>query len=173
MKTWVLLFRGINVGGRNLLPMKELRGLLEEMGFEGVRTYIQSGNVVLKSAGNPGNGLGARLEERFGFSPDVLVMEAGELMGAVERNPFAEGEGKAVHFYFCMGRPVLAEERVERLRGESEEWGLVGDVFYLFAPEGIGRSRLAAGVEGCVGVKGTGRNMNTVLKLVGMVREAG
>ena len=106
MKTYVVLFRGINVGGRNTLPMKNLVALLMDNGFHDVQTYIQSGNVVLRSVKRPDSGIGPLIQKQFGFSPDIQVLSESELAGAMEKNPFSCANGKAVHLYFCAPRNI-------------------------------------------------------------------
>jgi uncharacterized protein (DUF1697 family) len=172
MSTWIALFRGINVGGRNILPMKELVRDLEALELEDVRTYIQSGNAVFRSSGEAAADLGARIaakvEERHGFRPHVLVLSAGQLRDAIESNPFpeAEGEPKTLHLSF-LASPAEAPDvaSLNELRSPSERFHLTDTVFYLHAPDGIGRSKLAAKVEKLLGVAATARNWRTVRKL--------
>lgn len=168
-KTYILLFRGINVGGRNLLPMKPLVELLSSCGYEQVKTYIQSGNVVLSSMTKPCDEISQKIEYQFGFKPSLIVLNAQELLKAVENNPFQVDEGKTLHFYFLADQPNLDTEKLNQLATETEQFHLAGQVFYLYAPDGIGRSKLAAGVEKCLGVAATARNLNTVNKLVSMI----
>jgi uncharacterized protein (DUF1697 family) len=171
MAQYVVLLRGINVGGRSSLPMKELTGLLEELGCENVRTYIQSGNVVLESSEKAPTLAGkikAAVKALRGFEPEVLLLTAKELEKAIANNPFpqAEDDPKTVHFGFLASRPVRPDlEKLESLKKESEEFQLIGQVFYLYAPEGVGRSKLAAASEKALGVSMTDRNWNTVCKL--------
>ena len=172
MDTYVILLRGVNVGGKNLLSMKELMAALEGAGFEGVRTYVQSGNIVLISARNPGNEVAARIQSNFGFTPDVLVFTVKEFNLSVANNPYKKFEGKFVHFYFCKRSPKLNTPKLKELAQETESYELVGNVFYLHAPKGIGRSKLVSNIDACLGVAATGRNLNTVSKLAEMVQNA-
>ncbi|MCE9687572.1 DUF1697 domain-containing protein [Shewanella sp. AS16] len=165
MKTYIVLFRAINVGGKNVLPMKELVSLLEALGFEGVKSYIQSGNLILKGNNPPGAEVVAALEARFGFRPEMMTLEKSEFDACVANNPFVAAEGKTLHCYFCNESPRLNQERLEQLAADTEEYRLIDRVFYLRAPNGIGRSKLVANLESCLGVKATGRNLNTVNKL--------
>lgn len=169
MKTWILLFRGINVGGRNLLPMKELVTRLQAMGFEDVRSYIQSGNVVLCSKSRPAEEIAEMIESDFGFRPELLVLDQEEFASAVSHNPWPTAEGKTVHFYFCASRPELDTAKVAKYQADSEHYTLQDRVLYLHAPEGIGRSKLVANMESCLGVSATGRNLNTINKLMAMI----
>lgn len=171
MKVYIILFRGINVGGNNPLPMRELKSLLETEGYGNVTTYIQSGNVVLTSNSNPQANITAKVKSRFGFKPEVLVLEKTGLLKAIKANPFSSFEGKTVHFYFCANRPKLNLQKLGSIADNKEEYQLHGKVFYLHAPKGIGRSRLVSNIEACLGVPATGRNLNTVLKLGEMAQE--
>lgn len=169
MNTYIVLLRGVNVGGKNILPMKALKAMLETQGYTAVKTYIQSGNVVLEAGRNPQEELGLLIQREFGFSPDVMVLEKHSFESAVANNPYPDFEGKTVHFYFCKTTPALNVERLQKLSSDSEMYEVVGDVFYLHAPDGIGRSKLVAGVESGLGVSATGRNLNTVNKLREMI----
>jgi uncharacterized protein (DUF1697 family) len=96
MKTYVALFRGLNVGGNNILPMKELVALLENIGLQSVRTYIQSGNAVFQSeetnASLLTNKIRTAIKKSNGFEPQVLLLELEEMERAVGSNPFPEAE---------------------------------------------------------------------------------
>ena len=172
MKTYIVLFRGINVGGENILPMKELVALLEKNGFMNVKTYIQSGNVVLQGRNVSSTELTTLVASNFGFKPEVLVLDKSEFDSSIKHNPFHPAEGKSAHFYFCSKKPKLNAEKLEKYLGDSEEYKLKNKIFYLFAPKGIGRSKLVANIESCLGVPVTGRNLNTINKLSEMVKNA-
>ena len=165
MKTYVLLFRGINVGGKNRLPMKELVSLLSEMGFREIRTYIQSGNIVLEGDEKPDDAIPRQIEARFGFSPGLIVLGKGDFEKAVRACPYESADGKEIQFYFTARDPQPDWERIGSLAAPSEKYELKGNVFYLYAPEGVGRSKLVAGLEKSLGVSSTGRNLNTVKKI--------
>jgi len=168
MKTYIILFRGINVGGKNILPMKELVEVLSGNDYQNIRTYIQSGNMVLQSQGKPED-IASIVLDRFGFEPEVLVLEESEFHAALENNPFSSPHGKDIHFYFCMDKPQPDIAKLEKYISASEEYHIKGKVFYLFAPDGIGRSKLVANIESCLRVAATGRNLNTIHKLQEML----
>jgi uncharacterized protein (DUF1697 family) len=175
MNTYIALFRGINVGGNNILPMKDLSGILEAMGCENIRTYIQSGNAVFRAkkekAGSIAGEISSRVLESRGFMPKVLLLELSELQDAVENNPFNIEDGKALHFFFLNSHPDNPDlKKLMAVKSRSEEFQLHKKVFYLYAPDGIGRSKLAVKVEQCLGTPVTARNWNTVNKLVSMVK---
>ncbi len=179
MATWIALLRGINVGGNSILPMAELRSDLDALKFTNVRTYIQSGNVVFDSDATSASELteriGERIEERHGFRPRILIVSGENLRDAVAANPFpdAVAEPKTLHFSFLeqpandADLPALADAS-----SPSESYKLTDRVFYLHAPDGIGRSKLAAKAEKLLGVVATGRNYRTVDRLMSMVAES-
>lgn len=172
MKTYIVLLRGINVGGKKLLPMKELISLLEQNGFENVETYIQSGNIVLQSKSRPSREIENLIVGKFGFKPEIIVLEKSEFDSAIINNPYNPTEEKFAHFYFCSALPKLDTEKLKKVATESEEYQLKEKVFYLHAPKGIGRSKLVTNLESCLGVPATGRNLNTIKKLSQMVKDA-
>ncbi len=169
MQTYIILLRAVNVGGNNLLPMKELKSALQTAGFGGVKTYIQSGNILLQSKQNPEQEVRDLILRKFGFSPQVWVFSQPEFELAISNNPYSEFEGKQVHFYFCKSQPALDTEKLESLVAGGERYQLVDNVFYLHAQNGIGRSKLVANIDACLGVTSTGRNLNTIHKLAAML----
>ena len=173
MTTWIAFFRGINVGGRNVLPMKTLEALLDELGCTAVRTYIQSGNVVFRHKEGQATGLSQTISQavlnRFHFAPYVLLMTIGHLKSALAANPFtlAEETPRSLHLSFLSAVPTEADfDGLNKLKSTSEEFELIDQVFYLHAPDGIGRSKLAARAEKLLGVHATARNWRTVQKVL-------
>jgi uncharacterized protein (DUF1697 family) len=175
MNTYVALLRGINVGGRNALPMSELKQSLESVGCKEIQTHIQSGNVVLRSSTKPAmlaRDIASAIKTHHGFEPHVLVMDKVDFEEAVRNNPFpeAESEPKSVHLGFLDAVPSVPDlEGLDGIRAASERFKLKGRVFYLHAPDGIGRSKLAANSEKLLGVPMTDRNWRTVSKLMEML----
>lgn len=178
MKTYIALLRGINVGGKNILPMKELRHLLLEIGLLNVRTYIQSGNVAFEYEPTDEKRLVAKIQEviqdSYGFSPSVFVLGQSDLIAALKNNPYPSRsiDPKNIHLYFLAKLPESnALEKAQALATNSEECSLVGDVFYLFAPEGVARSKLATSVEKALGVSATARNLRSVIKVLELAQK--
>ena len=176
MRTWVALFRGINVGGNNVLPMKELVAVLEDLGARDVGTYVQSGNAVFRSeemdAPALSDRIGAGIKERHGFEPRVLLLGSGELEKAVRSNPFPEAEPKTLHLYFLSSAPERPDlGALEGIKGDRERFVLEDRVFYLHAPNGVGRSKLAANAEKLLGIPATARNWRTVRKVMEMAKQ--
>ena len=169
VQTFIILFKGVNVGGNNLLPMKKLVADLEKHNFHDVASYIQSGNIVLKSADDPVKKVATIINENYGFTPEIFAMNQAQLSMAVSHNPFTEYEGKLVHFYFCHQPIEINNAKLTQYLDPSETYHIQGNVFYLYAPNGIGRSKLVSNIESCLGQKATGRNLNTMHKICTMV----
>lgn len=168
MKRYIVLLRGINVSGKNLLPMKELVGILEGVGCDNVTTYIQSGNVILSSS------LSASALEKLiaealltlkGFDVPVIALTVQKFKQAIDACPFETAEGKLLHYFFAASKPTLNKKTLHSLCTSTEEYELKGSIFYLYAPDGIGRSKLVANIDKVLGVPTTARNHNTVQKL--------
>ncbi len=172
MATYLALFRGINVGGRNKLPMASLKALMGELGAEGVRTVLQSGNAAFELAASRRSpfvpALRAAIGRDFGFEPQVLLLSAADLAKAIAGNPYpsADAVPKAVHVGFLESAPKKPDTAgLDALKTTTESWQLAGRVFYLHTPDGFGRSKLAAAAERRLGVPMTARNWATVGKL--------
>ena len=173
MKTWIALLRGINVGGNHIVPMKELIKCMEDNGFSYVKTYIQSGNVVCKYPTDPAIKISQLVESQFGFKPMVFILGSEELMRAIKNNPFPTDVGKALHFFFCDKEPEsLDHSFLMEWKKETEEYKMIEKVFYLYAPDGIGTSKLVEKMGKVFkGITMTARNYNTILKLSKMVED--
>jgi len=154
--------------------MKGLVEILEKIGCKDITTYIQSGNVVFRSNQDKTNKMakeiGQLILENYGFEPKVWLLDADDLRAAIDNNPFDTKHGKALHFLFLSAHPVNSGlEKLLAIKSESEEFKLIGNIFYFYAPDGIGRSKLAAKAEQYLGVPGTARNWNTISKLISIV----
>lgn len=172
METYIALFRGINVGGHGRLPMKDLAATLTTLGCSEVRTYIQSGNAVFKCKPSKAKKLASSIPPSIsathGFTPHVIILNKEHFAKAVSENPFpkAEAEPKSLHLFFLDSIPKQPNwDRIMMLKAEDENFRLIDRRFYLHAPNGIGRSKLAAGVEKAMGVPTTARNWRTVLAI--------
>jgi uncharacterized protein (DUF1697 family) len=149
MKTYIVLLRGINVGGKNTLSMKDLSAMLVELGAQKVKTYINSGNAVVlwnrKDASRLAQGLRAEIKKRRGFDPHVLVLELADLKKVIEQNPFpdAVADLTALHAAFLAAVPENPDLRaLEELKSDSERFRLVDRAFYLYARCADDRSEL-------------------------------
>jgi len=164
---YVGLLRGVNVGGKNKLPMADLRSLCEHLGWSNVRTFIQSGNVIFTSENAPkALLLEVAIEERFAMKTNVLLRTASDLVRAVKRSPFAEAERAYVHVAFVSKN--VSETVVTSLDHERftpDKFAVIGSEVYLYLPNGVGQSKLPAYLVRQLKVPVTIRNWNTVNKL--------
>jgi len=157
--------------------MKELVGILEELGCQDVKTYIQSGNVVFKTNEKNISGLSDRLsaeiKKRRGFAPSVVLLSIKELEKIVANNPFPEVQDapQTLHVGFLAAVPKKPDlKKLESLREKNERFQLIGSAFYLHAPDGTGPSKLAANTARLLGVSMTDRNWRTVGKILEMAK---
>lgn len=177
MTVLVALLRGINVGGHNSLPMKQFRELLEALDCRDVTSYIQSGNAVFTYDGNArslSDAIATAIEEQHGFRPSVLVISATEFSAIANSNPYLGQfrDPKLMHVAFLQRPAKNADiKRMTELAADDESFELAERAFYLHAPSGIGRSKLAAGFEKCLGVSATSRNWRSVEKLQSLVTD--
>lgn len=170
---FIALLRGVNVGGRARVPMADLRELAEQLGFQEPHTYIQSGNLLFRAKGKPGD-LEEELERgiraRFGVVTPVLVRPAAEWRRYLSRNPFPE-ESKATAklVTIALSKQLPAEgaaEEIERRGRDGERAALAGGTLWVYYPQGIGRSKLTpAMLDRAAGSPVTTRNWSTVQKL--------
>jgi len=177
---FIALLRGINVGGHNKVPMAELRVLCDELGWEGVQSYVQSGNLVFEAAGPPARleaELERAIERRFGLSIAVVVRAAADWPGYVEGNPYpgaSEREPNGVMLALSKARPK--PDAVEGLRERAlcgERIVRVGDALWIHFGGGVAKSKLSpALLNRLVGSPVTLRNWRTVLKLDELARRS-
>lgn len=179
MTTFVSLFRGINVGGHQVVRMDELKALYESLGFRDVVTYIQSGNVVCTGDDADPAQLSRQIEDafaqKFGFQARVIVRTATELQKIIENNPFQNQpakESNRVLVMFLAAPPESAvQEDLHKAYAGPEEIHIVGQEVYIYYPNGMGRSKLSHTlIEKKLKTVGTGRNWNTVLQLQKMMQ---
>ena len=166
MTAFVALLRAVNVGGTGKLPMTELKAMCEAAGFEKVRTYIASGNVVFTSAKSEDTvrrAIEAALEAYAGKPVGVMVRTAAELADTLARNPFADKPGNRVVAIFVDG--AIPKDALDQARGVKGERMQLGErEIYIFYDDGQADSRLVIPAA----KTGTARNMNTVAKLAEM-----
>jgi uncharacterized protein (DUF1697 family) len=170
----VVLLRGINLGSRNRISMPELREALEEAGYDDVRTYLQSGNVVLTSRGAAAKRVARDCErliaDRFGLRIAVVARTRSELAKIVERNPLArvakDPRRYQVSFLETKPSPKVVGE-LEDVAAGDEEVVSIGREIYAWHPDGVARSKLWAKLAGkTLGVTATARNWTTITKLL-------
>lgn len=174
MRTWIALLRGINVGGHRKLPMKELTALLEGLGCEGVRTYIQSGNAVYRAERDLADEIADAIERAKGFRAAVMTLEAEAFEAAVDGNPFPEAvdEPKTLHLFFLSGPAGPgAVERLRAVKSKREDFVLNDRVLYLHTLDLLTGSKIAEKAERLLGAGATARNWNSVTKILDLARQ--
>jgi uncharacterized protein (DUF1697 family) len=176
MKTHIAMLRGINVTGHKTVKMERLRAMFAGMGFQNVKTYIQSGNVVFET-NEPASRLSAKIEKaifkEFGFEVSVLTKTAKELADIVKRNPFAKDkkidEARIYVTFLPDDPPRNALALVSPLAEGAEEVRIVGRAVYLRLPNGYGKTKLSnTAIEKKLSCDATTRNWNTTKTLLEM-----
>jgi uncharacterized protein (DUF1697 family) len=169
----VALLRAVNVGGTGKIRMAELAALCGDLGFTGVSTILQSGNVVFAAKGSPSS-VAAKLtdaiESAHSFRPVVIVRTAQEIDAALAQNPFGkEADADPSHLVigFTASTPdAAAAARLAAVKTATERLALAGRELYAWYPDGIGRSKVTNAVlERALGVPITARNWTTVGKI--------
>jgi uncharacterized protein (DUF1697 family) len=180
MTIQIALLRGVNVGGHQAVAMSELRDLLMQLGFESARSLLQSGNLVFRGDARTDADLERLLEaeadKRLGLHADFLIRNAKEWREVVARNPFRrEAERDPGHLVVMFLKSAANAKDVKAVQAAiagSEIIRADGKHLYIVYPDGIGRSRLTnALLEKRLGIRGTARNWNTVLKLAALADE--
>ncbi|MFI6038957.1 DUF1697 domain-containing protein [Streptomyces sp. NPDC051315] len=176
--TYAALLRGINVGGAKKVPMAALRTLLEGLGLDHVRTYLQSGQAVFSAGHGDEDGLAREItravEKQFGFGVDVIVRDHAYLKAVAEACPFPAADLEARQLHVTYFSAPVGPDRftgIDQAAHLPEEFRLGDRALYLYAPDGLGRSKLAEQLSRPRVTKGliaTTRNWNTVVKLVEM-----
>jgi uncharacterized protein (DUF1697 family) len=174
MPVIISMLRGVNLAAHNRIRMDELRELYESLGLRHAQTYIQSGNVIFWTQARDLASLAKRIENgierRFGFRPAVILRTSAELRDVIARNPFAGRDLEPSRFLvtFLSADPSAeACSTVLKIRADPEELRINGREVYIYYPNGIARPRLSwVLVEKTLKTSGTGRNWNTVRKLL-------
>lgn len=174
MTTYIALLRAINVGGHKKVAMSGLRNFVEELGFDDVRTLLQTGNLVFRSNARTGASLErlleAEAEKRLNLRTDFVVRTDKEWAAIIADNPFPnEAKRDPRHLVVQFMKDAPPKNAVKALQAAIKGPEIVhanGRQLYAVYPAGIGRSKLTAKLmEDKLGTRGTGRNWNTVLKL--------
>jgi uncharacterized protein (DUF1697 family) len=178
MAVHVAMLRGINLGPHRRVPMADLRTLLTEAGYEAVRTYVQSGNIVLRSPAKPGEverELQTLISERFGFDVPVVVRSRAQLAAVVKADPLGDvaDDPKRYQVSFLAEKPPAdLVRRMQERATESERVVARGREIYAWHPEGVARSKLWNELAGKgLGITATARNWTTVMTLMEMASE--
>ncbi|MEP9378612.1 DUF1697 domain-containing protein [Aquabacter sp. CN5-332] len=178
MSKRVALLRGVNVGGKTMVSMAELRHALEALDLADVSTLLQSGNVLFEAGGAGNAALETRIagavSERFGLETEVFVHDAGTWGKLIKSNPMTAAAEAAPSGFIMLVLKAPAEakvlEKLQALAVDGEELKAVGHALFASLPNGIGRSKLGNALSGkMAGLRGTGRNWNTVLKIAALL----
>lgn len=179
MPIHIALLRGINVGGRNRVPMSDLLQMVTDLGFDDARSFLNSGNLLFASDERDGPALAQQLEvateKRFGFAVSYIVRSAAEWDRIIDRNPFPqEAKSDPSHLLVMCLKDSVGAAKIKALQvaiNGPEKVHADGKQLYLTYPAGIGDSKLTNTViEQKLGVRGTARNWNTVLKLAALAQ---
>jgi len=172
MKTYIVLLKGINVGGHKKVPMAELREILSKLDFKNVQTYIQSGNVILQSSEKNTQKIEETIKktifEHFGFEVSVLVKTRQDLKRIFDNSPFSEEKKQASYFIMLHHTPEkelvkIASEKVY----EGEEYEIIKNCIYYYSAKGFGQAKFNANFfERNLKTFATARNYNTMVKLL-------
>ena len=171
----ISMLRGINVGGHNLIKMDALRALYESLGMQGAQTYVQSGNVVFRTSERDAVRLAKKIQggidKSFSCKPEIILRSAAELAKTIARNPFAKRrdiEPAKLLVLFLADEPNSeARKRVLAIKADPEELYIIGREVFIYFPNGMGKTKLPwTTLERLLGTPGTGRNWNSVTKLL-------
>jgi uncharacterized protein (DUF1697 family) len=178
-EVYVALLRGVNVGGKNKIAMKALGAICEGHGCNGVKTYIQSGNVVFRASAKVAAAFPAKLKAQIkndlGFETAAVMRSASDLRATVENNPFLKKgvDVKFLHVLFLADEPNLTDVvKLDPACVGDEAFTLRGREIFLYLPEGAGRSKLASyAFDKKLRTTATTRNWQTVNKLLALAEE--
>jgi len=172
MKTYIVLLRGINVSGKNKLPMSALREVLNEMGFQNVQTYIQSGNILLDTDEEKvmiTQKIREAIALKFGYDVPVIIRTIDEWKKAIQNYPFSLENEKIVAFTF-LDTPV-EEQKIEVNVIKEDQYQINKDIIYLHCPSGFADTKLTNNLfEKKLKVIATSRNLRTTLKLLELTK---
>jgi uncharacterized protein (DUF1697 family) len=180
MPVYIAMLRGVNVGGHNRIKMEQLRRSFETLGFEQIRTYIQSGNVVFKATRTSPAALSTKIGEKilsdFGFAVPVVCRTVDELSQTIDSNPFLNQRGidpEKLHVTFLSDTPASAAvKKIEALTIAPDQSLCLGKEIYLYLPNGVSESSLMKVLLGRgLSVVTTTRNWKTVNALHQLCRD--
>jgi uncharacterized protein (DUF1697 family) len=179
MAVIICMLRGVNLGKRRM-KMEALRALYESLGLRDVQTLVQSGNVVFRSEQKNLAALTKKIEtaieREFGFYSDVVLRSAAELRDTIERNPLAKwasSEPNKFLVWFLVSDPgEEIRKQVRAVKTEPEELRIDGREVYIYFANGMARPKMKwTAIEKILAVRGSGRNWNTVTKLLEMAEK--
>lgn len=171
MSTYIILLRGINVGGHKKIKMADLRQLLSAAAFEDVRSYVQSGNIVLSSEASASavqDKIAQIIDEHYGFKVPVFVLLVEDLLAAIQQQPFIDKEEKRLHLTFLeqAPSPEIVKNSLPPKFDTPDEYQIIDKTVFLYCPNGYGRSKLTNDFwERKLQLNATTRNWKTANKL--------
>ncbi|MDP1744796.1 MAG: DUF1697 domain-containing protein [Bacteroidota bacterium] len=177
MKTFLSILRGINVSGHKKIPMAELKFLYEELNFENVTTYIQSGNVIFKNKNskNLSKQIEHKIFEKYNFNVPVIIRTPEEMRSIVEGNPFLKQKDIDLSKFYVV---YLAEDpkqdcidKLKKINYEPDKFYISGKEVYLYCPNGYGNTKLTNNFfENKLDITATTRNWNTTNELMKILK---
>lgn len=177
MQPIISILRGINVGGKNKIPMVELKALYEKAGFKNVTTYIQSGNVVFSADKPDLNSLPDKIQQlifkKYGFQVPIIIRTVDEIQQVIDTNPMLKMQGMDVeklHVTFLADVPKKEHiEKVLSYKYPPDEYIIAGKEIFISCPNGYGNTKLSNNFfESKLKVTATTRNWRTVNELLRM-----
>jgi len=177
MKKFIALLRGINVSGQKKIKMSDLKLLFEDLGFENVKTYIQSGNVIFSSKEKSVKKLESKIslgiKNKYRFDVPVLVINPDEIEYVLKNNPFIKKKKATEKLYVTFLADIPSSEKIEKLETKNyspEEYIIDGKFIFLFFPKGAGKAKLNNNLfENKLKLTATSRNWNTIKTLLELV----
>ena len=170
---YLALLRGINVGGKAKLPMKELATIFAQAGARDVRTFIQSGNVIFdaEEADLVVEVVTTKIAKTYGYPGRIVLRSASEMQSACSANPFTGAPLDTLHCYFLAEKPdAHAVKLLDPERSPRDHYVVNGREIYLHLPSGMARTKLTnAYFDRKLGTVSTARNWNTVVRLNAMM----
>jgi uncharacterized protein (DUF1697 family) len=174
MHVVIALLRGVNVGGHHLIRMDALKALCESLGLRNVQTYLQSGNAIFatteRDLGRLAVAIEDAIEQRCGFRCAVILRTVGELRDVIRANPFAARQGinpsKLAVIFLAEDPGQEGRDKVLAMKIEPEELHMGAREYYMYFPLGMGQSKAPAAISKALKVPGTGRNWNSVTKML-------
>ena len=180
MTTYISILRGINVSGHNLIKMDALRKLYENLGFQNVTTYVQSGNVVFTGdeidVNESGQRISQQIEKDFGYEVPVIVLTLSKLKQVIDTNPFLKDNNIDIaylHVTFLSSKPGHYDHQIiEAKKQNEEEISFSDNAVYLYCPNGYGRTKLTNNfLEAKLKVGATTRNWKTTTELLKIAQQ--
>ena len=180
MPVAISMLRGVNLGPHRRIKMEDLRKLYESLGLRDPRTFVQSGNVLFATEERSLSKVAKRIEDgierRFGFRSDVIIRTAAELREVIRNNPFEGRAGidpsKLLITFLADDPGDAARKTAAKMSTESEELHIRGRELYVYYSNGLARPKLSwANLEKILKTSGTGRNWNSVTKMLEMAEQ--